>query len=219
MSAPRDLSAISGFAEDDGQGRLFAPSAARNIEPIADLLEYHAPAQGRALEIASGTGQHIAVLAGRLPQLVWQPTEISAARIASVDAWAKQSGELNILPAIALNATKAGWGRSHQGQNLITLSNLLHLISETEARTVIREAGQALAPEGIFHIYGPFLRDGHATSEGDADFDATLRAEDPEVGYKDDWDVIDWIHTSGMDLVQVIEMPANNISFVATRPF
>lgn len=219
MSKPRDLSAISGFAEEDGNGRLFAPSAARNIEPIADVLEHHAPKSGRALEIASGTGQHVAILAGRIPHLVWQPTEVDPERLASVNAWSSHSGELNILPAIPLNATEKGWGAAHAGQNLITLSNLLHLISAAEAQTLIHEAGQALAPQGIFHVYGPFLRDGEATSEGDAEFDAKLRAADPEVGYKDDWDVIEWIHASGMDLVQVLEMPANNISFVATRPF
>jgi len=219
MSTPRDLSAIAGCAEADGSGRLFAPAASRNIEPISDVLAHHAPSSGRALELASGTGQHVAVLAGRIPHLVWQPTEIDPVRIASVDAWAKHSGELNILPAQPLNATEAGWSAKHAGQNLITLTNLLHLISEEEARTLIREAGKALAPQGIFHVYGPFLRDGEATSEGDADFDAKLRAADPEIGYKDDWDVIEWIQSSGMDLVQVLEMPANNISFVATRPF
>ena len=219
MSTPRDLSAVSGYAEDEGNGRLYSPSAARNIEPIADVLAHHAPKAGQALEIASGTGQHVAIFAGRLPNLVWQPTEIDATRLTSVNAWAEHSGELNILPAIPLNATQKGWGATHAGQDLITLSNLLHLISKSEAQTLILEAGKALAPQGVFHIYGPFMRDGETTSAGDAEFHAKLQAQDPEVGYKDDWDVIDWIHTSGMDLVQVLEMPSNNISFVATRPF
>jgi hypothetical protein len=164
MSTPRDLSAVSGYAEDEGNGRLFSPSAARNIKPIADVLAHHAPKAGQALEIASGTGQHVAIFAGRLPNLVWQPTEIDATRLTSVNAWAEHSGELNILPAIPLNATQKGWGAAHAGQDLITLSNLLHLISETEAQTLISEAGKALAPQGVFHIYGPFMRDGETTS-------------------------------------------------------
>jgi Protein of unknown function (DUF938) len=219
MSAPRNLPSAASFAEDHGGGRLFAPSAARNIEPIADVLAHHAPEQGSALEIASGTGQHVAVLAERLPNLVWQPTDIDAARLASINAWASNSSTPNILPSVALNATQEGWSARYTGQSLITLTNLLHLISEKEARTLIREAGQALALQGILHIYGPFLRDGETTSEGDAEFNTKLRAADPDIGYKDDWDVIDWIHTAGMDLVQVIEMPSNNISFVAKRVF
>lgn len=219
MSTPRDLSAVSGFAEETDDARLFAPTAERNIEPIARLLEYHAPKGGTALEIASGTGQHVAVLAGRMPQLAWQPSDVDSRRLNSVNAWAQRSGELNILPAIELNATAPGWAKDMSGHSLITLSNLLHLISKEEARTLIKEAGQALGQNGIFHVYGPFLRDGETTSEGDAEFDAKLRAEDPEVGYKDDWDVIEWIQSAGMDLVQVMEMPSNNLSFVATRPF
>lgn len=76
----------------------------------------------------------------------------------------------------------------------------------------------ALAPGGRFVLYGPFLRGGETTSEGDARFDASLRAGDPEIGYKDDFDVIDWLHAAGLALIDVVEMPANNLSFVAERP-
>nr|WP_252731489.1 DUF938 domain-containing protein [Lentibacter algarum] len=196
---------------------MYAPSAAKNVEAISEVLCAHAPDSGAALEIASGTGQHVATLAMRIPQLHWQPTELDPVRRASIDAYATDIN--NIAPAVELNATAVGWHTKHQGQALITLANLLHLISEPEARTLIAEAGQALAPQGVLHLYGPFLRDGETTSEGDTSFHAKLQAEDPEVGYKDDWDIIEWIQASGMDLVEVIEMPANNMSFVARRVF
>lgn len=216
---PPNTSIVASYAETLEDGRLYAPAAAKNIGVIADVLAYHAPERGTALEIASGTGQHVAHLAERIPHLHWQPSDIDAARRASIDAWAAASGQSNISPAIHLDATVQGWSAQHGGQNLITLTNLLHLITEPQARMLIRESGRALAPQGIFHLYGPFLRDGETTSEGDTAFHARLTAENPEIGYKDDWDVIDWIHESGMDLVQVFEMPANNMSFVATRPF
>ncbi len=219
MSKPRDLAAVASFAEAGEDGRMFAPSAAKNVGPIADVLAAHAPATGTALEIASGTGQHVVVLAERIPQLHWQPTEIDETRRLSVDAYVKHAGLKNVAPAISVLATREGWGAAHAGQALVTLANLLHLISEDEARTLIREAGQALALGGILHLYGPFLRDGETTSEGDAEFDAKLRAQDSEVGYKDDWDIIEWIQASGMELVEVLEMPANNMSFVAKRVF
>jgi len=50
-----------------------------------------APRRGRALEIASGTGQHITALARALPKLVWHPTEIAAERIASINAYAAEA--------------------------------------------------------------------------------------------------------------------------------
>lgn len=98
------------------------------------------------------------------------------------------------------------------------VANLLHLVSEDEARTLIREAAAALAPGGRLVIYGPFLRDGETTSEGDTTFHASLTAQDPEIGYKDDWDVIEWLQAEWLELAHVVEMPANNLSFVAEKP-
>lgn len=213
-----NLPVCAAFAEAGEDGRMNAPSAARNAGPICDLVAAHAPGNGAALEIASGTGQQSVALARRLPGLFWQPTDIDPTRRASVDAWVRHEGLENVAPAIELDATAPGWAADHSGKALIFLSNLLHLISESEARIVISETAQALGPGGIFVLYGPFLRDGETTSQGDARFHASLRAADPELGYKDDFDVIDWLHGAGLDLVQVVEMPANNLGFVSRRP-
>lgn len=218
MSRRLNLPDTASVAHPSDDGRMFAPSAARNAADIAALVAQHAPVSGRALEIASGTGEHAVVFAKAVPGLDWQPTDIDAARRASVDAHAALAGLPNLRPAIALDATAPGWGAAYAGQDLIVLVNLLHLISENEARILIAEVAQALAPGGLFILYGPFLRDGETTSDGDRSFDASLRAQDPEIGYKDDWDVIDWIHANWLDLVQVVEMPANNMAFVARRP-
>ncbi|KZY36370.1 methyltransferase [Roseovarius sp. HI0049] len=215
----RDLPAeLASVAETGGDARMSAPSAERNAGPIRDLLRAHAPAEGRALEIASGTGQHVLAFARAFPGLTWQPTEIAAERRASIDAWAATEGLANLRPAVALDATVPGWADDHGGQDLIVLVNLLHLISTPEAKAIISETARALAPGGRFVLYGPFLRDGEATSEGDARFDASLRASDPEVGYKDDFTTIDWLHAAGLSLVEVVEMPANNLAFVTQRP-
>ena len=218
MSRRLNLPDTASVAHPSDDGRMFAPSAARNAADIAALVTDHAPATGRALEIASGTGEHAVVFARAMPWLDWQPTDIDAARRASVDAHAAVAGLPNLRAAIPLDATAPGWGAAHAGQDLIVLVNLLHLISEPEAQTLIAEVAQALAPGGRFVLYGPFLRDGETTSEGDAAFHASLRAQDPEIGYKNDWDVIDWLHANWLDLVQVVEMPANNLVFVARRP-
>ena len=200
-----------------GDARLHAPSAARNAGPIADLLQAHAPKRGRALELASGTGQHAVAFARALPGLQWQPSEVDPARRASIDAWAASAGLANLRAAIALDATAPGWGARHAGQDLIVLVNLLHLIATPEVRIVIAEAAQALAPGARFVLYGPFLRDGVATSEGDARFDASLRAQDPAVGYKNDADIARWLAESGLRLRARVAMPANNLAFVSQR--
>lgn len=199
-------------------GKLFAPSAVRNSEAICDLLARFAPPQGRALEIASGTGQHAVAYASRLPGLMWQPSEVDAIRCASIQAYADETGLPNIAAPVMLDATAPGWGADHAGQDLIVLVNLLHLISTDEARTLIREAAAALAPDGLFVIYGPFLRSGELISDGDRAFHAALTTHDPETGYKDDTAVTTWLQSEGLKLVQTVEMPANNLALVAAKP-
>ncbi len=201
-----------------GEGaRLYAPSAERNAPFICDLLESISPASGNALEIASGTGQHVVAFAARLPGLHWQPSDIEALRLASIDAHAAAAGLSNIAPAIPLDATAPGWGALHGGQSLIVLVNLLHLISEAEAQAVIIGAASALKPEGKFVIYGPFMRAGELTSDGDVAFHASLQAQDPEIGYKDDFDMMDLLQEAGLEMCDVIEMPANNLALIAQK--
>lgn len=199
-------------------GKLFAPASARNCEAIGQLLAMVAPPRGRALELASGTGQHVVAHAARLPGLTWQPTEVDAVRRDSIRVYIQEAGLDNILPPVALDATAPGWAAQHGQQDLIVLVNLLHLVSEAEAKCLITEAAAALAPGGRFVIYGPFTRGGALTSEGDRSFDAALRAHDPETGYKDDFDVIDWLHDAGLELLQAVEMPANNLALAAEKP-
>ncbi|WP_371225344.1 DUF938 domain-containing protein [Roseovarius sp. 2305UL8-3] len=215
MSYRKTLPQNASVFTPDDQGRLFAPAAERNAEAITALLQHHAPATGTALEIASGTGQHVAAFAAALPDLVWQPSEVDKARRDSIGSWVQNAA--NVRAVIALDATDPGWSAVHHGYDLILNVNLLHLISTPEAQTLITEAAQALAPGGRLILYGPFLRDGEATSEGDSRFHASLCESDPEIGYKDDFDVIDWLHEAGLELMDVVEMPANNLSFVAKK--
>ena len=201
-----------------GEGhRLLAPSASRNVDAICDLLSEVAPATGSALELASGTGQHVARFAAILPNLHWQPSDVDPARRASIDAHAGDTGFANLAPAIALDATAPGWGAKHSGQALIFLANLLHLIPMPQAEVLIAEASTAVAKGGRLVIYGPFMRGGDLTSDGDISFHASLIAQDPAIGYKDDFDVMDLMQDAGLDMVDVIEMPANNLALVAEK--
>jgi SAM-dependent methyltransferase len=198
--------------------KLHAPAADRNADALLSLLRDHAPKSGRALEIASGTGQHVSVFAKALPDLHWQPTEIDPARRASIDAYVAEAALSNVAPAAHLDAATAGWSASYADQDLILLINLAHLIPETAVRTIIAGVAQALAPGGTFILYGPFKRDGRLTSPGDARFDAQLRAADPAIGYKDADDITAWLGAAGIRVAAPVEMPANNLAFVAGKP-
>lgn len=200
-------------AETLPDGRRMVPSTARNAGPILEALQ-GLGLKGRMLEIASGSGLHASQMAGALG-LVWQPTDVEEANFASIAAWAGTSAA-EIRPPVLLDATQAGWA-SRLGQwDAVLLVNLLHLIPAPAAETLLAELPKALAPVGTACLYGPFLRKGRATSEGDATFDASLRAQDPAIGYKD----LDWVTgrlAAGGLAVQVLSMPANNLMLVAQR--
>ena len=49
----------------------------RNRAPILAALRALIGDQGRALEIASGTGQHVAHFAAALPGWHWQPSDVT----------------------------------------------------------------------------------------------------------------------------------------------
>lgn len=195
-------------------GKLFAPSAERNLAPLCDLLAEVAPKSGSALELASGTGQHVVGYAERLPGLHWQPSEPDPQRLSSINGYVRDAGLDNLSPAIALDATTLGWSSQIAPVDFIMLSNLLHLISTEEAQLLVNEAAQALAAEGRLVIYGPFMRAGELTSPGDISFHASLTQHDPEIGYKDDFDVLDWCAEAGLAALKVVEMPANNLALV-----
>lgn len=207
-------------AEDAGDGRLRLPAAERNKDAIATRVAalLDGKTSGQALELASGSGQHIVEHARRSPNVIWQPTEVAPDRLTSIDLYIRDSGLPNLRPARMLDATRPGWSGAFDGQDLILLSNLLHLISTDEVATLIQESARALAPTGQLMFYGPFMRDGQLTSDGDRRFHQDLVTADPRIGYKNDADIADMIRASGLDLSDRIEMPANNLSFIARKP-
>ncbi|KIN60034.1 generic methyltransferase [Sulfitobacter noctilucae] len=205
-------------AEPREGGKLFAPAAARNAQAIAEFLRDHAPASGKALEIASGTGQHITHFASSLPGLVWQPTDIEPARLRSIDAHVAEAGVRNVAPAALLDAAQKGWAAKHGEHDLVLVVNLLHLIPTRSVVALLDEAAQAVAPGGCLVIYGPFKRDGVLTSAGDVRFDSELRSADPEIGYKDTAEMRSWLDAAGLIVDVPAEMPANNLIFFARKP-
>ena len=199
-------------------GRLDAPSAVRNRDALAAALAAIAPARGTALEIASGTGQHVIRYAPAMPDLQWQPTDPDPVRRASISAWMAAEPSPNIAAPITLDACTPGWAAQHGPFDLICLANLLHLVPEAAATTCLTEMALALEPGGLAVVYGPFLRDGKTTSPGDADFDARIKVENPGAGYKDVAWVLDLWRAAGLSPAPPQDMPANNLLLSARRP-
>ena len=119
---------MASVANSQGDARLYAPSAERNSVPIVKTIQRIAPKSGQALEIASGTGQHIVKLALSLPNLSWLPSEVDEVRLKSISSWITAECLPNIKPPLYLDATETGWAQNLPQFDFILLVNLLHLM-------------------------------------------------------------------------------------------
>ena len=78
-------------------------------------------------------------------------------------------------------------------------------------------AGRLLRPDGVLFFYGPFLRGGRHTAASNAAFDADLKRRNPRWGVRDVDDLVGEAAPHGLDLREVVEMPANNLSLVFVK--
>ena len=218
MAHRKNLPATACVTNMEADGRLSAPSALRNAEPIVELVREIAIKPGNALEIASGSGQHVVKLAAALPLLNWQPSDVDETRIKSIRCWSNDHHLTNLNPPCLLDATKEGWAAEHHDQDLILLVNLLHLISIEETKILVKEVSKALAPKGVSIIYGPFMRSGELISKSDMEFHHSLINTDPDLGYKNDLDMLNLFGEAGLVHLSTNKMPANNLAFITQKP-
>ncbi|MBB3189037.1 DUF938 domain-containing protein [Halomonas cerina] len=191
--------------------RLMSPAAARNRQPILEVLREVLPDSARVLELASGSGEHAVHCAGAMPGWQWQPSDPSGKALASIAAWQAQTGLPNLAKPIALEAT----GEWPPGPfEAIVAINLIHISPWAVTEALMARAGERLAPGGMLYLYGPYRRDGRRTAPSNVTFDADLRARDPRWGIRDLEAVVAEAALQGLVLERVVEMPANNFSVV-----
>lgn len=203
-------------------GRLDGPAFHRNNEPIwAAMAGWLQGNTGDVVEIGSGTGQHIAAFASRTPNLVWWPSDIHASHLASIAAWRLHTGLQNLRAPQRIDLTDAGWTwvgeRSPGGLAAVVCINVLHIAPWRVAQNLISGAGRLLRGDGRLFIYGPFKRDGAHTAPSNADFDASLRAENPEWGVRDIGSLSALAQAAGLTLAETTPMPANNLVLAFAR--
>jgi SAM-dependent methyltransferase len=193
--------------------RQYAPATARNRDPILAVLRRTLPVRGVVLEIASGTGEHVAHFAGAFPELTFQPSDPDAAARASIAAWTAGLG--NVLPPLALDVTAPAWPIA--AADALICSNMVHISPWAATEGLIAGAARLLPPGAPLYLYGPYRRDGVPTAPSNEEFDASLRRRNPEWGLRR-IEALTMIATAaGFDGPEISEMPANNISAVFRR--
>jgi SAM-dependent methyltransferase len=199
----------------------FSAPAERNKQPILDVLRQVLPERGRALEIASGTGQHVAWFAAHLPQWSWQPSDAQAEALSSIRARIEQEHLTNVRAPVLLDVMATHWlptnASGEQVFDLIYCANMLHISPWATCAALMQGAARHLAPGGRLVTYGPYLEDDVPTSPGNLSFDQSLRAQDPAWGIRRREEVAQVAQRAGLQLAARHAMPANNLLLVWTR--
>ena len=109
MVLRKNIPSTASVVQKTNGGQLHSPAAERNAGDIVRVVCDYAPKNGNALEIASGTGQHIVELAALVPNLIWQPSDVDDARLNSITSRSLAKQLSNLLPPIRLDVTDRGW--------------------------------------------------------------------------------------------------------------
>lgn len=189
----------------------FSEAAERNASPILEVLRGEFRECSRVLEIGSGTGQHAVHFAAALPHLRWQTSDRDENH-PGINAWVRDAGPGNVLPPLSLDIQQAEI--EPHVYDAVYSANTAHIMSYAAVAEMFSKVGEALCPNGVFCLYGPFLLQGNFTSPSNAEFDADLRARDPAMGIRD-LDALEELATSHrMRRSGLYALPANNLLVV-----
>jgi Protein of unknown function (DUF938) len=194
---------------DLGTGiRRQAPAAARNVEPIGDVLADWLPPTGLVLEIASGTGEHALAFARRFPSLEWQPSDPDTEALASIAAW-QADGPANLKPPLRLDVREVDWPADRA--DAILCINMVH-ISPWESSLGLLDGAQRLLSENApLILYGPWLEAEVEAAPSNLAFDENLRARDARWGLRRVEDFAAEAALRGLVLAGRQPMPSNNV--------
>jgi SAM-dependent methyltransferase len=205
-------------------GRLDAAAFHRNHQPIWRVLEpFLRDKSGDVVEAGSGTGQHVVEFARHTPRIVWWPSDLNDRHLNSIMAWRSHAQLANVREPMRIDLSDPQWcPHMHDGSGpgkllAVFCANVIHIAPWRVAEGLIAGASRYLRPDGRLFIYGPFKRDGKHTAVSNAVFDTSLRDGNPEWGLRDVEAVERLAEAAGLALVDIAEMPANNLVLVFAR--
>lgn len=189
---------------------LFNQAAENNKQVILEKLTPLFSRSANVLEIGSGTGQHAVYFASKLTHLHWHTSDLIDNHN-SINAYIAESGLCNINPPFEFDVEKSDW--PNLSIDAAYSANTAHIMQPHQVERMMQLVAQNLLCGGVFCQYGPFKVGGQFTSESNASFDASLRAQGYG-GYRDIEQLQDWCQEAGLKLDATISMPANNFLLV-----
>ncbi len=198
-----------------------SPAAERNRQFIVDVLERTLPDTGMVLEVASGTGQHAVYAAPKLSPRVWQPSDCYRDSLNMINDWSNAEPSTNLRAPLLLDVLEQPWPVETQAMtpaiSAMVAINMIHIAPWRCCEALLDGAQRILPPCGVLYLYGPFKQKGEHTSPSNADFDHSLKRRNLEWGIRDLEEVTLTAAERQLELIEVIPMPANNLSVVFKR--
>jgi hypothetical protein len=195
--------------------------AERNKQPILEVLLRVLPAHGNALEIASGTGQHVAWFAAAMPGWTWQPTDADASALPDIASCVDEADVSNVRSPLQLDVMAPQWPADAPefgaAFDAIYCANMLHISPWATCSALMQGAARHLTPTGVLVTYGPYLEDDVPAAPSNLAFDLSLRSRNPGWGIRHLRDVKSEAQRAGLVLRERHAMPANNLLLVFAR--
>ena len=183
-----------------------SPAAQRNRQPIWETLRPYLKDTKRILEIASGTGEHIEYMAPRTPKITWQPSDGDPEMIWAINT--RLNPQKNVEKAVHINVCTSEW--NDLSYDVLFCANMIH-ISPWESTLALFNIAN---PNQYLVLYGPFKENGIHNSQGNIQFDASLRMRNSTWGIRDLNDLRSLAAKNGFSLQKQHPMPANNFILI-----
>lgn len=184
----------------------FSQACENNKAPILAVLQHAFAKSSKVLEVGSGTGQHAVHFAAALSHLTWQASD-QALYLPDLTERLRLAALPNLPAPLQLDIRE---DNDPQQVDAVFSANTLHIMPWQVVQLFFNRLPAFCSAKAVLCIYGPFNYNGQFTSESNAMFDASLKAQNPLMGIRDIEAVLQLALSAGFALQYDHAMPANN---------
>jgi Protein of unknown function (DUF938) len=177
-------------------------------EYLPKMVAQKTPLQ--CLEVASGSGQHVAHFAEHLPGTHWQPAEFDRNDFGSIKAYTQDLPNVSEPVFVDASLPPEQWPVTGRTFDVIYCANMIHISPRACTPGLFNGAGAFLEKGGLLITYGPYAHGGKISPESNQRFDESLKSRDSEWGLRDIDDLVKIATGVCLQLEKIHEMPANN---------
>jgi len=185
----------------------YSESCDQNREPILSVIEPILTDRQAVLEIGSGTGQHAAYFAAKMPHLSWHTSD-RAEYHAGICQWLLDADLDNTFNPVVLDVLLSDWPQLTI--DAVFTANTAHIMHDEDVAAMLAGVGRLLTDSGLFILYGPINYNQQYTSESNKTFDSWLKNRDPLSGIPHFEELERMAVNAGLLLKNDYPMPENN---------